>query len=74
MIKSLRNRTESSQELSSDLAQTSGIQVYSLTIRRAHVKEGFHGQVARRKLYLRQGNRQKKLEFAKEYRKWNVEQ
>ena len=54
---SLRNRTKSNQELSSDLAQTSRTQVHSSTIRRALVKEGFHSRVARRKSYLRQGNR-----------------
>ena len=56
-ITSLRNRTKSCQELGSDLAQTYGTQVHSSTIRRALMKEDLYCWVARRKPYLRQGNR-----------------
>ena len=35
---------------------------------------GLHGRVARRKPYIRQGNRRKRLEFAKEQKKLTVEQ
>ena len=38
------------------------------------MKEGLHGQLARRKPYLSQGNRQKRLEFAKEYKKSTMKQ
>ena len=68
-ITSLRNRSKSCPELGSDLAQTSRTQVHSSIIRRELVKEGLHGRVAKRKPYLRQGNKQKRLEFAKEHKK-----
>ena len=49
-ITSLRKRTKSYLELGSDLAQISRNQVHSSTIRRrALVKEGLYGRVARRK-------------------------
>ena len=73
-IISLRNRTKSCQELSSDLVKKCGTQVHSLTIRRALLKEDLHGRVVRGKPYLRQENRQKRLEFDKEHKKLTVEQ
>ena len=69
---SLRNKTKSCQELGSDLAQTSHTQVHSSTIRRALVKEDLHDRVAKRKPNLKQGNRQKRLRFAKEHKKYTV--
>ena len=72
-ITSIRNRTKSSQELSSDLAQTSSIRVLSSTIRRALVKECLYGQMARKKPYLRQENRKRRLEFAKDQKKQTIE-
>ena len=70
-ITSLINRSKTSQELGSDHAQISGTQVHSSTIRTALVKEGLYGRVVKRKTYLRLG---KRLEFAKEHKKWTVEQ
>ena len=58
-ITSLRNKTKTSQELGSDLAQTSGTQVHFLTVEGGIVKEGLHSRAVRRKTYLRQGNKQK---------------
>ena len=70
----LRNRTRSSQELGSDFAQIFVTKFHSSTIRRALVKEGLYSRVTKTKPYSRPGNRQKRLEFAKEHTKWTVKQ
>ena len=67
-ITSLRNRTKSCQELGLDLAQTSHTQAHSSTARRALVKEGLYGRVARRKPYLRQANKKNDLKLPKNTR------
>ena len=61
---SLRNRINSSQELGSDLVQTSGTQVYSSTIRSALVKEGLPGQVAKKETLPKTRKHKNDLNFS----------
>ena len=48
---SLRNRKMSSSVISSELAETSGTQVHTSTVRRSLARSGLHGRVAAKKLY-----------------------
>ena len=73
-LSSLRDRRKSSRELSQNLAETSGVQVHASTVRRALIKEGLNGRVARAKPLLRKVNKTKRLKYARSHRNWTSEQ
>lgn len=63
----LKNPVISSRELAAMVQSTSGVQVTSRTIRYALNSEGLHGRVPRKKPYISETNRKKRLAFAREY-------
>lgn len=69
----LKNRRKSSKELSSELWIKHGISLSSSTVRRRLRAANLHGRIARRKPYLTQAHRKKRLEWAKKYAHWTVE-
>lgn len=65
-----KNPKTSAPVLASELAQR-GTTVCPSTIRNTCKKYGYNGRVARKKFWVNKINRQKRLEFAKEYRNKN---
>ncbi|KAL7876957.1 hypothetical protein SRHO_G00036000 [Serrasalmus rhombeus] len=63
----------SSSAISSELAGTSGTQVYPFTVRRSLARSGLHGRDAAKKPYLRHGNKAKRLNYARKHRNWGAE-
>lgn len=72
-VQSLRNRFKSSRELASDLRHATGTEVTSSSVRKYLISEGLRGRVSVRKPLLRQGNRQKRIQYAKEHKDWTAE-
>lgn len=70
-VTSLRDRRKSSQALAQDLAESSNTKVHASTVRRSLIKNGL---VAAKKPYLRTGNKQKRLQYAKRHANWTADQ
>jgi hypothetical protein len=64
---------ESRRKPLSDIAQEVGIQVSAKTLREAFAKEGYHRRVARKKPFLNETQRNRRLRFALEHRNWTAE-
>ena len=73
-ITSLRNRRKTSLDLAAELAQTSGKQVHSSTVRRSLIRNGLNGRVAVKKSHLRKGNKTKRFKFVQRHKNWSAEQ
>ena len=73
-VTSLRNRKKSSKELTQDLKDASGPSVHPCTTRRSLIRSGLKGRVAAKKPFLRKGNRQKRLVYAKNHKNWTENQ
>jgi len=59
------NKKESSKDLTQDLRDASGPSADPSTLNRSLIRNGLHGRVAVKKPFLRKGNREKKLSYAK---------
>ena len=70
-INSLRDRKKSSNAIAADFAYSTGRQVHPSTVRRALIRNGLHGRVAKRKPLLRKANKTKRLKFAKKHKNWS---
>ncbi|CAK9818710.1 Transposable element Tcb1 transposase [Anthophora quadrimaculata] len=72
-LQSLRNRAKTSTELAQDLQEATGVSVDSSTVRRSLLKSGLRGCVAIKKSLFRKGNKQKRLQYAREHSNWKIE-
>ena len=70
-INSLRDRKKSSKAIAADFAHSTGRQVHPSTVRRAPIRNGLHGRVAKRKPLLRKANKTKRLKFAQKHKNLN---
>ena len=71
-ITALRNRKKVSAELVQDLKRASGTLVHASTVRRSLIKSYFIKSI--KKPLLRKGNKEKRLKFAREHKKWQKNQ
>jgi len=55
----------SSKDLTKDLTDASGPSVDPSTVGPGLIRNGLHGRVAVKKLFLRKGNREKRLSYAR---------
>lgn len=62
-----KDLTLSAPKLAAELLNEAGKEVHPQTIRRALKEEGYNGRVARKKPYVSEQNRKKRLNFAKEF-------
>jgi len=74
-VMSLRKRVKSSKNLTQDLRDASGPSVDSSTVLWSLIRNGLHGRrVAVKKPFLRKGNRERRLMYAKWHKKWTENQ
>ena len=62
---SLRKRKKTSKDLTQDLRDASGPSVDPSTVGPNLIINGFHGRMAVKKPFIRKGNREKRLSYAK---------
>ena len=70
-INSLRDHKKSSNAIAADFAHSTGKRVHPSTVRRALIRNGLHGRVAKRKPLLRKANKTKRLKFAQKHKNWS---
>lgn len=73
-VTSLRDRRKSSIELTKNLEDATGKKVTPRLVRKTLAATGLGGYVAVRKPLLRKGNRQKRLVWARNHKRWTSEQ
>ena len=73
-IKTIYNLEKSSKGLMQDLRDASGPSVDPFTVGPSLIRNGLHGRVAVKKPFLRKGNREKRLSYAKLNKKWTENQ
>ena len=71
---SLRKMKKSSKDLTQDLRDASGPSADPSTVGPSLIRNGLHGRVAVKKPFLRKGNREKRLSYAKSHKKWTENQ
>ena len=71
-INSLRDPKKSSKAIAADFAHSTGRQVHPFTVRRALIRNGLHGRVAKRKPLLRKANKTKRLKLAQKHKNWSL--
>ena len=69
-----KNRRLTSTEVAQHLHQRAGIQVATSTIRRALIKYGLCGRLAKKKPFISIKNRQLRLRFARAHLRWTTDQ
>ena len=62
------------KDLTQDLRNTSGPSVDPSTVHWSLIRNGLHGRVTVKKPFLRKGNREKRLSYAKWHKKWTENQ
>ena len=68
IVRSVQNKPfTSAQSLANDIASSSGKVVCAQTVRNVLHNVGLHGRTARKKPFISEANREKRLTFAKEY-------
>lgn len=70
---SLRNRRKTSSVLSADLSEQTGRVISSRTVRRRLLNAGLRGCKARKKPWLSQKNKEKRLKWARQHQNWSEE-
>lgn len=70
----IRNRRKSSKELNSELWTHHGVSISSVTVRRRLKEVNLHGRVARRKPYLTAEHKKKRLNWARKYENWTIQE
>ena len=70
---SLRNKKLTSKELSTELKESSGVELSAPTVRRRLLENGLRGCKARKKPLLTEKQRKHRLEWARSHVKWPVE-
>ena len=73
-VTSSRDRKKSTKDLAQHLTHSSGPKVNSSTRRRSLIRNSFNGRVAATKPFIRKGNREKRLKYAKTQKDWNEDQ
>ena len=72
-VSSMRNRRLTSPQLAASLNSAHKTPVSTSTVKRQLRDAGLLGRVAKKKPYLRQANKKKRLRWAKEHRHWTEE-
>lgn len=70
---SLKNRRKTAKELRADLKKGLGVDISQRTVSRRLQSLGLHGRKARKKPLLNKNQIKKRLDFAKKYKDWTVE-
>ena len=68
------NRRLTAVDISRDLAQSCGIQLHPMTIRRRLKAVGLHGRIARRKPFVSLKNRQHRMQWARQHAHWTAKE
>lgn len=63
----MSNRRLTAVDISRDLAQSCGIQLHPMTVRRRLKAVGLHGRIARRKPFVSLKNRQLRMQWARQH-------
>lgn len=71
---SKRNRRLTAPEITAEMNRTRNRNVSVSTVKRRLKEANLHGRIATRKPLLRRGNKQKRLQWAKNHQNWTIEQ